>query len=103
MTDMETLLFVAGEQLVAFDMVCGQMLQDVQERLVYRTHIFIRQEILNYNPAPGDLAYPEKLEMMEVSGAVICSTRSFFQSLCVWISKVTDFKRNFCSKNISLH
>lgn len=54
-----------SEQLVAFDMVCGQMLQDVQERLVYRTHIFIRQEILNYNPAPGDLAYPGKLEMME--------------------------------------
>jgi hypothetical protein len=44
------------------------MLQDVQERLVYRTHVYIRQEVLNYNPAGGDLAYPNKLEMMEVSG-----------------------------------
>lgn len=41
------------------------MLEDVQERLVYRTHIYIRSDILNYNPAAGDLAYPEKLEMME--------------------------------------
>jgi hypothetical protein len=58
----------AGVQLAAFDVICGQMLQDVQERLVYRTHVYIRQEILNYNPAGGDLAYPGKLEMMEVNG-----------------------------------
>ena len=55
-----------GVQLAAFDVICAQMLQDVQERLVFRTHIYIRQEILNYNPASGDLAYPSKLEMMEV-------------------------------------
>lgn len=41
------------------------MLEDVQERLVYRTHIYIREDILNYNPSPGDLSYPEKLEIME--------------------------------------
>lgn len=41
------------------------MLEDVQERLVYRTHIYIREEILNYNASPGDLSYPEKLEIME--------------------------------------
>ena len=41
------------------------MLQDVQERLVYRTSVYIRSDILGYAPAPGDLAYPEKLEMME--------------------------------------
>lgn len=45
--------------------VCSQMLEDVQERLVYRTHIYIREEILNFNPSPGDLTYPEKLEIME--------------------------------------
>ena len=55
-----------GVELGAFDVICAQMLQDVQERLVFRTHIYIRQEILNYNPASGDLAYPGKLEMMQV-------------------------------------
>uniref|UniRef100_A0A1I8G8G2 Conserved oligomeric Golgi complex subunit 3 n=1 Tax=Macrostomum lignano TaxID=282301 RepID=A0A1I8G8G2_9PLAT len=37
---------------------------DVQERLVYRTHVYANSEILGFRPAPGDLAYPEKLEMM---------------------------------------
>ncbi|XP_075895796.1 conserved oligomeric Golgi complex subunit 3 [Nelusetta ayraudi] len=52
-------------QLGAFDAVVKQMLEDVQERLVYRTHIYIQTDIMGYKPAPGDLAYPEKLEMME--------------------------------------
>ncbi|XP_062862098.1 conserved oligomeric Golgi complex subunit 3 isoform X2 [Trichomycterus rosablanca] len=52
-------------QLGAFDAVVKQMLEDVQERLVYRTHIYIQTDIIGYNPAPGDLAYPEKLQMME--------------------------------------
>ncbi|XP_012680567.2 conserved oligomeric Golgi complex subunit 3 [Clupea harengus] len=52
-------------QLGAFEAVVKQMLEDVQERLVYRTHIYIQTDIIGYNPAPGDLAYPEKLEMME--------------------------------------
>ena len=61
-----------AEQLAAFETVCEQMLEDVQERLVYRTHIYIRAEILGYKPADGDLAYPAKLEMMEVSLATYC-------------------------------
>ncbi|XP_038658615.1 conserved oligomeric Golgi complex subunit 3 [Scyliorhinus canicula] len=53
------------EQLGAFSAVVKQMLEDVQERLVYRTHIYIQTDIVGYKPAPGDLAYPDKLEMME--------------------------------------
>ncbi|KAL8567223.1 hypothetical protein ACOMHN_046633 [Nucella lapillus] len=53
------------KELQAFEAICRQMLQDVQERLVYRTYIYIRTDILHYAAAPGDLAYPEKLEMME--------------------------------------
>jgi len=56
---------VQHEQLTAFKTVAMQMLADVQERLVYRTSVYIRTDILGYKPAPGDLAYPEKLEMME--------------------------------------
>ncbi|ELU14157.1 hypothetical protein CAPTEDRAFT_176475 [Capitella teleta] len=63
------------EQLKAFEVVCSQMLEDVQERLVYRSHIYIRQEILNYKPAEGDLAYPEKLQMMESIAASIRKDR----------------------------
>ncbi|XP_072033720.1 conserved oligomeric Golgi complex subunit 3-like isoform X2 [Amphiura filiformis] len=53
------------DELKAFDMVARQMLEDVQERLVYRASIYVKTDILSYNPAPGDLAYPEKLEMMQ--------------------------------------
>ena len=45
--------------------MCSQLLEDVQERFVYRTHIYIKDEILNYDPSSGDLSYPEKLEIME--------------------------------------
>jgi hypothetical protein len=51
--------------LSAFEGVCSQLLEDIQERFVYRTLIYIREEIMNYNPSPGDLSYPEKLEIME--------------------------------------
>lgn len=52
-------------ELEAVKAIVRQMLEDVQERLVYRTHIYMKTDILNYNPSPGDLAYPDKLEMME--------------------------------------
>ncbi|XP_031565571.1 conserved oligomeric Golgi complex subunit 3-like [Actinia tenebrosa] len=52
-----------GEELASFGVVVDQMLQDVQERLVYRAQAYIESDILKYSPAPGDLAYPEKLIM----------------------------------------
>ncbi|XP_057364562.1 conserved oligomeric Golgi complex subunit 3-like [Daphnia carinata] len=53
------------EQLSAFHRVVLQLLSDVQERLVYRAHIYVQNDIVGYKPVSGDLAYPEKLEMME--------------------------------------
>lgn len=57
----------AASALEAFATVTNQLLQDVQERLVFRAHLYLQSDILNYNPSAGDLAYPDKLEMMEVS------------------------------------
>ncbi|XP_039287052.1 conserved oligomeric Golgi complex subunit 3 [Nilaparvata lugens] len=51
--------------LEAFGSVAEQLLQDVQERLVFRAHLYLKTDIAMYRPSPGDLAYPEKLEMME--------------------------------------
>lgn len=59
--------FFPADSLEAFGKICLQLLQDVQERLVFRAHLYLQSDILNYKPSPGDLAYPEKLEMMEVS------------------------------------
>ena len=59
-------VYIAAQELRAFENVIKQLLMDVQERLVYRTYIYIRTDILQYSAAQGDLAYPEKLEMMEV-------------------------------------
>lgn len=58
-------VFLLGE-LVSFAKMMQQLLQDTQERLVYRTNIYIETNIIGYVPASGDLAYPEKLLMMEV-------------------------------------
>jgi hypothetical protein len=60
-------LLCSAVGLNSFIRIVDQLLQDTQERLVYRAHIYISTDIRNYNPGPGDLAYPEKLEMMEVS------------------------------------
>lgn len=80
--------FYVVSQLGAFDAVVKQMLEDVQERLVYRTHIYIQTDIAGYKPAPGDLAYPDKLEMMEVS--LVCrnsfDSTSFTQQGCDYCS-----------------
>lgn len=56
---------VSAEALEAFTRIIQQMLQDVQERLVFRAHLYLQSDIQNYHPSPGDLAYPDKLQMME--------------------------------------
>ncbi|XP_053994428.1 conserved oligomeric Golgi complex subunit 3 [Hylaeus volcanicus] len=53
------------EPLEGFGNICLQLLHDVQERLVFRAQLYLQSDVLNYNPSPGDLAYPEKLKMME--------------------------------------
>lgn len=64
---MEDHVYNNPQPLISFEKVALQMLHDVQERLVYRTYIYIGSDILNYKPAGGDLAYPDKLQMMQVS------------------------------------
>ncbi|XP_014239429.1 conserved oligomeric Golgi complex subunit 3 [Cimex lectularius] len=53
------------EALKAFGNIAEQLLQDVQERLVFRAHMYLRTDVAEYKPSPGDLAYPEKLHMMQ--------------------------------------
>jgi len=73
---------IAG--LRPFSTIARQLLEDVQERLVYRAHVYAQSDILGFNPSPGDLAYPEKLKMMRdiansiQSGGEEGSTRSIF-------------------------
>ncbi|XKL61877.1 hypothetical protein PGB90_001710 [Kerria lacca] len=51
--------------LQPFGNIVEQLLRDVKERLVFRAHLYFKTDILQFNPSPGDLAYPEKLEMMK--------------------------------------
>ena len=51
----------SGCELAAFGGVVRQMLEDVQQRIVFRAQRYIQTDIRGYNPAPGDLAYPDKL------------------------------------------
>ena len=45
----------------AFLTVAEQMLQDVQQRLAYRTQAYSQSDISGYMPTPADLDYPKKL------------------------------------------
>ncbi|KRX80078.1 Conserved oligomeric Golgi complex subunit 3 [Trichinella sp. T6] len=54
--------------------VFEELLGDLTERLLYRSQMFAANEIGNYNPAEGDLAYPEKLTMIkEISKSMASS------------------------------
>ncbi|GJQ68258.1 Cog3 [Trypoxylus dichotomus] len=53
-----------------------QLVQDVEERLVFRANIFFQHDLLKYDPSPGDLAYPEKLQQMENIAEEISDRRS---------------------------
>ncbi|KAJ1347545.1 hypothetical protein KIN20_002624 [Parelaphostrongylus tenuis] len=48
-----------------FIRVIEELVGDVAERIVYRTSLYGQTDIAGYKPAAGDLAYPEKLEMMK--------------------------------------
>lgn len=45
--------------------VIKQLLEDVEERLVFRANVFFNHDLNDYKPSPGDLAYPDKLQQME--------------------------------------
>ncbi|XP_050530557.1 conserved oligomeric Golgi complex subunit 3 [Daktulosphaira vitifoliae] len=51
--------------LEVFGSVAELLLQDIQERLVFRANLYFVTDIAEYKPSPGDLAYPEKLKQME--------------------------------------
>eukprot|EP00047_Mylnosiga_fluctuans_P015368 m.45508 g.45508 ORF g.45508 m.45508 type:complete len:750 (-) comp5887_c0_seq1:1435-3684(-) len=51
-----------GEETAAFVSVAEQMLQDVQQRLVFVSQSFTVSQIKNYDPEPTDLNYPERLQ-----------------------------------------
>ncbi|VDM06886.1 unnamed protein product [Wuchereria bancrofti] len=47
-----------------FIRVMNELLGDIAERIVYRTSLYAQSDIAEFIPSSGDLAYPEKLEMM---------------------------------------
>ncbi|XP_055691770.1 conserved oligomeric Golgi complex subunit 3 [Lutzomyia longipalpis] len=67
------------ESLGPFGRVINQLLHDVQDRLVVRARHYIQSDILNYKPSAGDLAYPDKLEMMESIALSLQEPPSFLQ------------------------
>ena len=75
--------FFLGRELAAFGGVVTQMLEDVQQRIVFRAQRYIQTDIRGYNPAPGDLAYPDKLIVASKATApdeMISDTDSVFDT-----------------------
>ncbi|VDM39807.1 unnamed protein product [Toxocara canis] len=67
-----------------FVRVMRELVLDIAERIFYRAVLYAENEIANYQPSPGDLAYPEKLVMMnniakELSNKVGIFTRHFIK------------------------
>uniref|UniRef100_A0A915B293 Conserved oligomeric Golgi complex subunit 3 n=1 Tax=Parascaris univalens TaxID=6257 RepID=A0A915B293_PARUN len=47
-----------------FVRVMRELVLDIAERIFYRAVLYAESDVANYQPSPGDLAYPEKLVMM---------------------------------------
>ena len=58
----------------AFLSVAEQMLQDVQQRLAYRTQTYTQSDITGYMPTPTDLDYPKKLTEAAAAAAASAAT-----------------------------
>lgn len=56
---------LSNTSLKKYTETMNQLLEDIEERLVFRTNIFFQHDLLGYVPSSGDLAYPEKLIQME--------------------------------------
>lgn len=65
-----------AESLSKFADTVRQMLEDVEERLVFRTNVFFQHDLAGYRPSPGDLAYPDKLLHMESITAELNENRA---------------------------
>lgn len=47
-----------------YQVTMSSLAEDIQERMIFRTEVFIQESVLDYKPSGGDLAYPEKLEIV---------------------------------------
>lgn len=79
-------------QLAPLTSVVHQMLEDAQERLVYRAHIYVQTDIANFSPSPGDLAYPSKLQMMESIAESVASQKKQMHSRNASISSMSSIR-----------
>uniref|UniRef100_A0A914R9Q5 Conserved oligomeric Golgi complex subunit 3 n=1 Tax=Parascaris equorum TaxID=6256 RepID=A0A914R9Q5_PAREQ len=50
--------------VLGFVRVMRELVLDIAERIFYRAVLYAESDVANYQPSPGDLAYPEKLVMM---------------------------------------
>ena len=89
-----------AEQLKAFHRIVLQLLSDVQERLVYRAHIYVQNDIIGYKPVSGDLAYPEKLEMMEVIREVSFVSLGFNDIIFHCMQSIAEGLQNQASQSL---
>lgn len=59
---METMRPEVAEE--PYKIMMQNLAEDIQERMVFRAEVFIQESVLDYKPSSGDLAYPEKLEIV---------------------------------------
>lgn len=51
-----------------FQNTMSMLAEDIQERMIFRAEVFMKESVLDYSPSSGDLAYPEKLELLPNGG-----------------------------------
>ena len=57
--------------VMTFLPITQRLVADVQERLIYRAHTFVQEEVANYRPSNDELNYPMILAAPEVNSTMV--------------------------------
>ena len=80
-----------GEEMASLEPVIDRIVQDTQERLVFSAQIFIRDNIVGFEPSKEDLDYPAKLQIESAQTNMYVAWYPVVERTLTCLSKIYRF------------
>ena len=85
------------DEILAYQGALITILEDVQQRFIFRCQAFVQTEIQSYIPKPEDLNYPDRLIVTSSPSSSTSSRSSSHNNLQSALSKSLIFAKNHSS------